>query len=78
MCCIIWYQGKDVPKKDFIKKEYNPKATNYLPNHSEITNKQKLYENISKYDPSCVGSFIPKTFIVDFKDNLTNIENNLS
>lgn len=33
-CSLIWYQGKDVPKRDFLKKQYNPKATNYLPNHS--------------------------------------------
>ena len=76
--CLIWYQGKDAVKKDLLRKDISSKTVNYFPNHSEITNKQNLYENLTKFKPDCVGDFVPKTFVIDFKDNLNRVEANLS
>ena len=74
---LIWYQGKEPPKRDLQNKDLNPKFNNYLPNHSEITNKQKLYENIVRAFPESVNSFLPKSYIVDFRENLAVVENNI-
>ena len=76
--CLIWYQGKEAAKKDLLRKDISSKTVNYLPNHSEITNKQNLYENLTKFKPDCVGDFVPKTFVIDFKDSLNRVEANLS
>lgn len=57
-------------RKDFQRKDLSPKVVNYFPNHSEITNKQHLYENIVRHDPASVGDFLPQTFVIDFKENL--------
>ena len=75
---FIWYQSPEMVRRDSLRKELNGILTNYFLNHFEITDKQKLYENIVKFHPESVGSFIPKTFIVDFKEGLLKVENGLS
>jgi hypothetical protein len=40
---------------------------NYLEGESELTNKERLYRNMKKYYPESIGNYIPKSFIIDFK-----------
>lgn len=78
LASFIWYQSQEIVKKDMGRKELLNIPSNYFLNHAEITNKQKLYENLSKYDPKCVGNFIPKTYVIDFREGIYKVENTLT
>jgi hypothetical protein len=66
-----------LPEIGRSRAEHHPVVYNYLEGQSELTNKEKLFRNMRKHYPESIGSYIPSTFVIDFRMDQGAVEESL-
>ena len=61
------FKGRTEGFPEIGRKEKGPPVINWLEGESELTNKERLYRNISKHQSDAIGKYVPLTFIIDFR-----------